>query len=80
MNKNLFAFPVLLMAAWFANAGEYFYISQGERDIGHIELDMADDGFPCFDRQKLIEWGILSSANMSEVQGSGCIKVKIFIH
>ncbi|WP_152526591.1 hypothetical protein [Serratia fonticola] len=76
MNKTSFVFPSLLMAAWFANAGEYFYISQGDRDIGHIELDMADDGFPCFDRQKLMEWEILSPTNMSEVPETGCIKVK----
>ncbi|HHQ4314482.1 TPA: hypothetical protein ACSP7Z_005213, partial [Serratia fonticola] len=67
MNKSSFVFPGLLMATCLANAGEYFYISQGDRDIGHIELDMADDGFPCFDRQKLMEWEILSPTNMSEV-------------
>lgn len=76
MNKSLFAFPILFMAACFAHAGEYFYISQGDRDIGHIELDMAEDGFPCFDRKKLIEWEILSPENMSEVPQTGCIKVK----
>ncbi|RDL25296.1 fimbria/pilus outer membrane usher protein [Serratia fonticola] len=76
MNKSLFAFPILFMAVCFAHAGEYFYISQGDRDIGHIELDMAEDGFPCFDRKKLIEWEILSPENMSEVPQTGCIKVK----
>ncbi|TQI79743.1 outer membrane usher protein [Serratia fonticola] len=76
MNNNAFISFMLLIFPCFVNAGEYFYVSQDERDIGYIELDMAQDGFPCFDRRKLLEWQIISQENINEVKESGCIKVK----
>lgn len=76
MNRFLFVYPLLLMASSAVSAGEYYYISQDDRDIGHIELDSAEDGFPCFDRQKLLEWKVISQENMSEIKESGCIKAK----
>lgn len=76
MIKRLLILAMLFILPRYVNAGEYFYVSEGDRDIGHIELAVAADGFPCFDRKRLLEWKIISPDNMSELKESGCIKVK----
>ena len=55
------------------NAGEFFFIAEGERDLGHIELDVTKEGFPCFDRKKLLEWKVITPESMGELKESGCI-------
>ncbi|CAM4029270.1 fimbria/pilus outer membrane usher protein [Serratia silvae] len=67
---------MLLIPSYFTQAGEFFYVSEGERDLGHVELNISGDGFPCFDRQNLLAWGILTQENFGEVKETGCIKVK----
>ncbi|QGU89817.1 fimbria/pilus outer membrane usher protein [Erwinia sorbitola] len=66
----LFSIPTVI------SAGEYFYIADGERDLGHIELDITKEGFPCFDRERLLEWKIITPENMGELKEIGCINNK----
>ncbi|MFI8417143.1 fimbria/pilus outer membrane usher protein [Serratia sp. NPDC078593] len=76
MHKISLVILILIVYSTGVNAGEHFYISQGERDIGYIELEVTKGGFPCFDREKLLAWNILSEGNKDQIKSTGCITSK----
>lgn len=57
-------------------ANENFWVSADERDLGNAVLEINEKGFPCFNKEHLLQWKIITPQDLENINDSECITSK----
>ncbi len=57
-------------------AKENFWVSVGERDVGNVALELNNKGFPCFNKEQLLQWEIIAQQDLEQANSTDCLTAK----